>query len=144
MPPMKAMGINTEDKTSAMPMTGVVTSSIALMVASLGVNPCSMLCSTASTTTIASSTTSPMARMSPKRDRVLIEKPSKGKMANVPISDTGTATRGMRVARQPCFQILHLLFDLFRHSQCVGTGGLVNGNDDCGLPVVPSDLLINK
>jgi len=45
---------------------------------------------------------------------------------------------------KPSFQILHLLFDLFRHSSSVGTGGLINSNDDCGLPVVSSDLLINK
>ena len=52
-------------------MTGPETSSIALTVASFGDMPCSMWCSTASTTTIASSTTSPIARIRPnKRKRV--------------------------------------------------------------------------
>ncbi len=61
-----------------------------------------MWCSTASTTTMASSTTKPMASTSPKSDSVLMENPNKGKTAKVPISDTGTAMRGMRVARQFC------------------------------------------
>ncbi len=83
-----------------MPTTGPETSDIAFRVASRGAMPSSMWCSTASTTTIASSTTRPMASTRPKRERVLIEKPRKGKKAKVPIRDTGTAIRGMRVARQ--------------------------------------------
>jgi hypothetical protein len=43
-----------------------------------------------------------MASTSPKSDSVLIENPSRGKIANVPISDTGTASRGISVARTPC------------------------------------------
>ena len=101
MPPMKATGMNTADSTSAMPMTGCVTSSIAFNVASRGERPCSMWCSTASTTTIASSTTSPIARTRPKRESVLIENPSDGKNMNVPTSETGTASSGMSVARHP-------------------------------------------
>ena len=65
-----------------------------------GAMPSSMWCSTASTTTIASSTTRPMASTRPNSDSVLIEKPSSGNTANVPISETGTAIIGMRVARQ--------------------------------------------
>ena len=61
-----------------------------------------MWCSTASTTTIASSTTRPIASTRPKSDSVLIEKPSSGKSANVPTSETGTASSGISVARQPC------------------------------------------
>jgi hypothetical protein len=38
----------------------------------------------------------------PKSDSVLIEKPSAGKMMKVPMSETGTASSGMSVARQPC------------------------------------------
>ena len=64
--------------------------------------PSSMWCSTASTTTIASSTTRPIASTRPKSDSVLIEKPSSGKNAKVPMSDTGTAISGMSVARQFC------------------------------------------
>ena len=59
-----------------------------------------MWCSTASTTTIASSTTRPIASTRAKSDSVLIEKPSSGKNANVPIRDTGTAISGISVARQ--------------------------------------------
>ena len=62
-----------------MPTTGPETSSIALSVASRGAMPSSMWCSTASTTTIASSTTRPMASTRPNSDSVLIEKPSSGK-----------------------------------------------------------------
>jgi hypothetical protein len=86
-------------------MTGPDTSSIALSVASRGLMPSSMWCSTASTTTIASSTTSPMASTRAKSDSVLIEKPSSGKTAKVPISETGTAIIGISVARQFCKKI---------------------------------------
>ena len=61
-----------------------------------------MWCSTASTTTIASSTTNPIANTIPNSDSVLMEKPSIGKTTKVPISETGTASRGISVARQPC------------------------------------------
>ena len=100
IPGMKATGMNTEESTRAMPTTGAETSSIALSVASLGESPWWMCDSTASTTTIASSTTRPIARISPKSERVLSENPSMGKTANVPTSETGTASSGMRVARQ--------------------------------------------
>ena len=58
-------------------------------------------CSTASTTTMASSTTRPMASTRPMSAMVLMGKPSRGKKAKVPMSDTGTARAGMSVARQP-------------------------------------------
>ncbi len=45
---------------------------------------------TFSTTTIASSTTRPIASTSPNSESVLIEKPSTRISANVPISETGT------------------------------------------------------
>ena len=64
--------------------------------------PCSMWCITASTTTIASSTTMPMASTRPNIDSVLTEKPSIGKKMNVPISETGTVSSGMSVARKFC------------------------------------------
>ena len=73
---------------------------MALNAASRGDRPCSMWCSTASTTTIASSTTSPIASTRPKSDSVLMEKPSSGKITNVPTSDTGTARTGISVARE--------------------------------------------
>ena len=75
---------------------------MAFNAASFGVMPSSMWRSTPSTTTIASSTTRPMASTRPNRESVLMEKPNTGKSMNVPTSDTGTASSGIRVARQPC------------------------------------------
>ncbi len=51
---------------------------------------------------MASSTTSPMARTSPNSESVLMENPSSGNTANVPTSETGTASSGIKVARKPC------------------------------------------
>ena len=53
-----------------------------------------------STTTMASSTTMPIASTSPNSVRLFSEKPSSAITANVPISDTGTSIMGMSVARQ--------------------------------------------
>ncbi len=102
MPAMNATGMNTAARMSAIPMTGACTSDIALKVASRGAIPSSMWCSTASTTTMASSTTRPIASTSANSDSVLIEKPSIGKNANTPTSDTGTVSSGISVARQLC------------------------------------------
>ena len=57
IPGMKTLGRKTAESTRAMAMTGPETSSMAFFVASLGGRPFSMWCSTASTTTMASSTT---------------------------------------------------------------------------------------
>ena len=59
-----------------------------------------MFRSTFSTTTMASSTTMPMASTSPKSESALIENPSAIITANVPTKETGTATSGMIEARQ--------------------------------------------
>ena len=75
-------------------MTGAETSSIALIVASLGLIPCSRWWMTASTTTMASSTTMPMASTRPNIESVLTEKPRRGKKINVPISETGMVSSG--------------------------------------------------
>ena len=72
---MNAVGMNTAHSTSAMAMIGPDTSSIALRVASIGSCPSAMWRSTFSTTTIASSTTMPMARTRPKSESVFSEKP---------------------------------------------------------------------
>src|SRR5207244_5346736 len=45
---------------------------------------------------MASSTTIPIARTMPKSERLLIENPKPFIAANVPISETGIAMRGMR------------------------------------------------
>ena len=102
MPGMKAVGMKTDSSTRVMAMIGPVTCSIAFSVAWAGVRcgSCSRICSTASTTTMASSTTMPMARTSARSEMVLAEKPSASMMAKVPTSATGTATMGMIVARR--------------------------------------------
>ena len=53
-----------------------------------------------SMTTIASSTTIPVASTIPNRVRVLIEKPKSFTKAKVPISETGIVMAGMSVLRQ--------------------------------------------
>ena len=102
MPGMNAVGMNTAESTSAMPITGPEISSMAFSAASFGDRPSSMWRSTASTTTMASSTTRPMASTRPNSESVLMEKPNSGKKMKVPISETGTASSGISVARQPC------------------------------------------
>ncbi len=53
-----------------------------------------------STITMASSTTKPVEMVSAISDRLLSEKPHRCITPNVPISDSGTATPGMMVARK--------------------------------------------
>ena len=60
----------------------------------------SRFASTFSTTKMASSTTIPMARIRPKRVRVLMENPASIIAAKVPMRETGIATAGIRVARK--------------------------------------------
>ena len=102
MPAMKLHGTNTAVSTRATPITGPVTSCIALNDASRGESPCSIHRSTFSTTTIASSTTMPIASTSPNSERLLRLKPRAAMKAKVPTIATGTATSGMSVARQFC------------------------------------------
>ena len=61
-----------------------------------------MLRSTFSTTTIASSTTMPIASTRPNSDRLLMENPNIAMKKKVPTSDTGMATMGIKAARQVC------------------------------------------
>ncbi len=102
MPLMKAQGTNTAHSTRATAITGPVTSSMALRAASRGGKPCSSQRSTFSTTTMASSTTMPMASTRPNSDKLLRLKVSAFMTAKVPTMATGTATSGMSVARQFC------------------------------------------
>ena len=74
---MNAHGMNTAVSTSPTAITGAETWLIALIVASRGARPCSMWCSTASTTTIASSTTMPIASTSPKSVRLFRRSPAR-------------------------------------------------------------------
>ena len=101
-PCMKVMGTNTAHRTMAMATIGPDTSRIAWWAASRGARPASMLRSTFSTTTIASSTTIPMASTMPNNVSVLTVKPSASSTPNVPTIETGTASSGMIEARQVC------------------------------------------
>src|SRR4029077_7354975 len=84
-PPKKAIGTKTADNTSAMQTKAPVIWFIDFMVASLDESPSSAIRrSTFSTTTMASSTKSPMARTIPNIVSVLIEKPASESTANVP------------------------------------------------------------
>src|SRR4029453_3693382 len=94
MPGTNAVGRNTAVRISAIAITGPDTSDIALSVASFGESPCSMWCSTASTTTIASSTTMPIASTRASSEIVLIEKPNSGNSTKGPTSETATASSG--------------------------------------------------
>jgi len=58
--------------------------------------------STFSTTTMASSTTIPMASTMPNSVRVLMENPRACMPAKAPMRETGTATAGISVVRQLC------------------------------------------
>ena len=101
MPGMKATGTNTDSSTSVIAMIGAVISPMARLAASAGDSSgsCSRLASTASTTTMASSTTMPIASTKARSETMLSEKPSASMTAKVPISETGTAISGISVAR---------------------------------------------
>ena len=108
-----------------MAMIGLVTSLIACMVASRGVRPFSMLRSTFSTTTMASSTTMPMASTRPKSESALIEKPKRCMTANVPTIETGTASSGMIDARQVCRKTMTTSTTMASASSSVWTTALI-------------------
>jgi hypothetical protein len=99
---MNPTGTNTESSTNEIAITGPVICRIAFLVASLGSRSGSsaMTRSAFSTTTIASSTTTPMPRTIASSETVLAENPAASKMANVPTRLTGMATMGMIVARR--------------------------------------------
>src|SRR5580658_1238204 len=99
---MNAVGTKTAQSTRAVAIIGLVTSLMARLAASTGERPSAMLRSTFSTTTMASSTTMPMASTKPNNDKLLMEKPKASITPKVPTRETGTATRGMMEARQVC------------------------------------------
>ena len=99
---MKAAGTNTADSTRAMAITAVPTSSIVKWAASRGLMPCAIWRSIFSITTMASSTTMPIASTNPNSVSVLMEKPNADMTANVPISETGMAMMGMSAVRHDC------------------------------------------
>ena len=55
-----------------------------------------------STTTMASSTTTAIARIKPNKVNVLMEKPKAAMTASVPINETGIVMNGMTTARKFC------------------------------------------
>ena len=86
-----------------MPTSAPVIWSIDLRVASSGDRPSSLITrSTFSTTTIASSTSSPIASTIANMVSMLIEKPSIASTPNVPNRTMGTAIVGISVARKFC------------------------------------------
>jgi len=103
MPGMKATGTKTARSTRVVATIGPVTCPMALTVAGLGLSlRWSIIRYTFSTTTMASSTTRPMAMIRANREMVLALYPRASRTANVPISETGIVTVGTRVARQSC------------------------------------------
>src|SRR5271165_1747351 len=96
-------GTNTATSTSDVAITAPATSFIATLAALCGSEIPSMMCrSTFSITTMASSTTKPVASVMPNSVRVFTEKPSTFTKINVPISETGMVIAGINVLRQSC------------------------------------------
>src|ERR1700739_793241 len=101
VPGKNETGTNTAISTRDVAMTALVTSLMARDVASSGFECSIAMClCTFSITTIASSTTKPVARVTQKRVSELIENSNILLNMKVPISDTGMVTAGMIVARQ--------------------------------------------
>ena len=92
---------DTADSTAATPMSASVIWPIVLMVASRGGSPSSsMTRATFSTTTMASSTSRPIASTMPNIVSVLMLNPNAAMTPNVPSRTTGTANDGIIVARK--------------------------------------------
>ena len=95
--------MNTAASTEVMATIAPVIWRIALRVASFGPRCSSrMMRSTASTTTMASSTTMPIASTIANNDNWLMEKPTVYMPTSVPSSAEGTTSVGMSVARKLC------------------------------------------
>src|SRR5580658_7577701 len=94
-------GTKTEISTSDVATIALVTSDIATEVAVCGSECSSLIClCTFSITTMASSTTSPVASVMPNMVSELMEKPKALINAKVPTSETGIVIAGIIVARQ--------------------------------------------
>src|SRR5665213_2255121 len=95
--------MNTASSTSELATTALVISRIAAEAPANGSIRFSLTKRAMfSMTTMASSTTSPVARVSPNSVRVLIEKPSTFINAKVPIRETGIVIAGISVVRHDC------------------------------------------
>src|SRR5262249_2368661 len=103
VPGKSATGTNTDTSTSEVATTAPATSFMATKAALCGsVMPSVMWRSTFSITTMASSTTRPVARVMPKSVRVLMENPKALTKMKVPTRETGMVMAGMKVLRQSC------------------------------------------
>jgi hypothetical protein len=101
-PGRKAAGRNTDISTSVMPMIGPNSWRMAALAASRPDMPFSMLWTAPSTTTMASSTTMPMASTIANRVEKLTVNPSAAMAAKAPMMVTGTVVAGISIARQSC------------------------------------------
>src|SRR5205085_5928517 len=103
VPGKNATGTNTATSTNEVAITAPVTSLMATDAASCASDRPSLIwrC-TFSMTTMASSTTSPVANVMPKSVSVLMENPSSLMKVKVPTSETGMVMAGMSVLRQSC------------------------------------------
>ncbi|MCY1366710.1 hypothetical protein D9M69_536150 [compost metagenome] len=100
------MGMNTADNVRPMPTSAGVISAMDLMVASFAGSPSWCITrSTFSTTTIASSTSKPMASTMANMVSMLMEYPITDSTPKVPSNTTGTAMAGISVARRFCRKI---------------------------------------
>ena len=100
IPPISKIGINTAISDRLIETTVNPISLAPRRVASCGDIPSSRWRVMFSITTIASSTTNPVAIVKAISDRLLMLYPSRYMTPNVPIKDTGTATLGISVARR--------------------------------------------
>ena len=98
MPPISSTGMNTAISEKVIEMMVKPISLAPLSAASNGRMPFSMWRTMFSSMTMASSTTKPTDSVSASSVMLLIEKPNAYIAAQVPISDTGTASVGMTVA----------------------------------------------
>ena len=98
-PGVKASGANTAASVSVIATTAKLISRTPLSAAWNGVSPSSMWRKMFSSTTMASSTTRPMASTSASSVSVLIVKPAAAISAKLPIRLTGIVTSGMNEAR---------------------------------------------
>ena len=99
MPPMKRIETNTATSARFIESSVEPTSRAPMSAASSGGTPFSTCREMFSSTTIASSTTRPVATISAISDRLLSEKPTRYITAKLPTSATGTAATGMIAAR---------------------------------------------
>ncbi len=100
VPGKNETGTKTEISTSEVAITALVTSPMAMEVASAeSLQPSEIWRCTFSMTTMASSTTRPVASVMPKSVSELMEKPKTRMKKNVPIERDRDRDRGMIVAR---------------------------------------------